>query len=121
MDKFEALAAESSIAVAILGNADVTDVELLPVCPNPISENVHELSAKWAHRGLRFIGVAGLVAGRPRWALATPLDEVRAEALGAAFATYCETLLPGHVAEQRKGDEVEWLRRLWSLPDMRVN
>jgi len=121
MDKFEALAAESSIAVAILGNADVTDVELLPVCPNPISDNAHELSAKWVHRGLRFIGVAGLIAGRPHWALAVPLDERRAEALVQAFALHCETLLQSHVEEQRKGDEVEWLRRLWSLPDMRMN
>lgn len=121
-DKFQTLATRASIAVAILGNSDVTDIEMLPIQPCSLSdEKIHELTQVWAPRGLQFIGMAGVVDGQPKWALAIPLDELRAAALGDAFAVYCANALPGHVEKQRKGDEVDWLRGLWSLPDTRPN
>jgi hypothetical protein len=120
-DKFETLATQSSIAVAVLSDVNVTDIELLPIRPRSIpNDKIHELTRLWSSRGLQFIGVAGVVAGMPQLALATPLDDVRIDALAEAFAVYCNTLLPGHVEEQRKGDEVVWLERLFSLPDTRA-
>jgi hypothetical protein len=119
-DKFATLAMESTIAVAFLANEDVTDIELLPLRPNTsVPEKLLELERLWAPRGLGFFGTMGIVRGRPRVELVRPLDDRRIQALAEAFAVYCETLLPGHIEEQRKGDEVEWLERLWSLPDPR--
>src|SRR5664280_404762 len=93
-DKFETLAMESSIAVSILANADVTDIELLPIQPKGLgTEKVNELARLWAFRGLRWIGTIGIVDGQPHTALAEPLDPARISALSAAFIAYCEVLL----------------------------
>jgi hypothetical protein len=119
-DKFETLAMASGVTVAFLANVDMTDLEVLPVAPRGLGvEKLNELAQLWAPRGLRFIGMAGLVDGKPRTALVEPLGERHILALAQAFLTYCETLLSGHIEEQQKGDSVEWLRRLWSLPDTR--
>lgn len=123
MDKFETLVAESSIAVAILANADATDIEMLPVQPRSYAlEKAQELARLWAPRGLRFIGMAGIADGKPRTALAVPLDDLRISALSQAFIAYIEVLLKDEIeTRQAVGDEVEWLRSLWSLPDSRPN
>lgn len=122
-NKFETLAMESSIAVAVLGNADVTDIELLPISPKQLgAEKVNELARLWAFRDLRFIGSIGIVDGNIRTTLVEPLDERRISALSQAFIAYCETLCSGSIEEMRpKGDEAAWLRKLWSLPDTRMN
>jgi hypothetical protein len=48
------------------------------------------------------------------------MDTFRIAALFAAFATYCEVLYEEGLEQARKGDEVEWLRRLASLEDPRT-
>jgi hypothetical protein len=121
-DKFEALYMDAQLAVSILGNADVTDIEMLPMKPYELSpEKIQELVIQWAGRGLRFIGAIGIVDGKPRTALAVPLDDRRISALSQAFIAYCEVLLSGSVEEQQKGDSVTWLHALHSLPDTRMN
>lgn len=121
-DKFEALAMEAQLAVCVLGNADVTDMELLLAKPNGLSpEKIRELSIQWAARGLQFIGMIGVVDGKPRTALAVPLDERRIAAISQAFISYCEVVLSDNVAERQKGDSVAWLHALHSLPDTRMN
>ena len=120
MDKFETLAAQSSLAVAILGNADITDIEMLPVQPRGMSaEEVHKRSVEWADRRLHFIGIAGIVDGKPRTALAVELDDKRIAALSQAFIAYFEVLLRDQLEQPEKGDEVTWLRALYALPDSR--
>jgi hypothetical protein len=121
-DKFDLLAMESQLCVAVLGNADITDIELLPIRPQPYGRNkVQALAAQWAGRGLRFIGTIGIVNGQPRTALAVPLDALRMDALSQAFTVHCEAILTDKIEEHQKGDEVDWLCRLWSLPDTRPN
>jgi hypothetical protein len=123
MDKFDILATEASIAVSVLGNADVTDIELIRLGTNGLgTERVAELARLWAFRGLHFVGTIGIVDGKPRAAFAEALDERRMSALAQAFIAYCESLFPGFVERmQPKGDEVDFLRKLWSLADTRPN
>lgn len=123
MDKFETLVAEASIAAAILANADVTDIELLPVQPRSYPpEKVQELARLWASRGLRFIGIVGMVDGQPRSMFTVPLDDLRISALSQAFLAYLGVMLKDELeTRQSVGDEVDWLRSLWSLPDTRLN
>jgi hypothetical protein len=119
-DKFEALAMEAELAVSVLGNADVSDVELLPVKPYGLGpEKVQALAAQWAARGLRFIGTIGIVDGQTRTALAVPLDYRRISALSQAFIAHCEVLLSNNVEQQQKGDEVAWLEALYRTTDNR--
>jgi hypothetical protein len=119
-DKFETLAMEAQLAVSVLGNADLSDVELICIKPYQLSpEKIQELAVQWAARGLRFIGTIGIVDGQSRTALAVPLDDRHISALSEAFIQYCEVSLSDHVAQQQKGDEVAWLEALSSLTDDR--
>jgi hypothetical protein len=121
MDKFDALVGDAQLCVAVLANQDVTDIELLPLKGVPYAGyTVEGLKQQFAGRDLRFLGTVGLVNGVPHTALAEPLDTFRIAALFAAFATYCEVLQEESLEQARKGDEVDWLRRLQSLEDPRT-
>jgi hypothetical protein len=54
-----------------------------------------------------------------------PLDLAVIDAISTAFLEYVRVLLGDSIAmqieERQKGDEVEWLKGLWSLPDTRMN
>ena len=118
-DKFTNLAmqAHDSLCLCILANPDVTDLELVNVrVAWPLPEDT---SREYEARQLGFIGVMGVVDGLPRTALDIPLDPVRISALSAAFVKHCELLLSGAFEAQGKGDSVDWLMRLFSLPDER--
>jgi hypothetical protein len=68
-DQFATLAMEAQLAVTVLSNAEVSDVELLPVKPYPLGpEKIQSLAAQWAGRGLQFIGTIGIVDGQPHGA-----------------------------------------------------
>lgn len=72
MDKFETLATEAELAVAIIGDADGSEVELLPVTHNPLDpDKLYALAAQWAAQGLHyhFVGSIGIVDGKIRVAL----------------------------------------------------
>jgi hypothetical protein len=119
-DKFEALAMEAQLAVSVLGNADVSDVELLNIKPYPLGpEKIQELAVQWAGRDLRFIGTIGIVDGQTRTALTVPLDDRRISALSEAFIAHCEVLLSDNVEQRQKGDEVTWLESLYRTADDR--
>ncbi len=121
MDKFDVLVDEAQLCVCVLANRDVTDIELLPVKGVHNVEYAAEgLRRQFAGRDLHFIATAGLVNGVPRIEIAEPLDTFRIAALFAAFATYCEVLQEESLEQARKGDEVDWLRRLHSLEDPRT-
>jgi hypothetical protein len=113
-DKFEQIAFEAQLAVCVLANEGVTDIELVNLRSVPLPT-----ARDFTGRNLHFLGVIGIVQGVPRTALAEPLDPVRISALSAAFIAYCEVLLDAGLEQQRKGDEVDWLNRLMSLEDPR--
>ena len=119
------LANESSIAVLVLMGAP-DDIEFIPLKPLAADENtLAKLKTRWPGRGLRSIGVVGLVGVTPQIALKEPLTTQQVDCLAAAFLTYVRGLLTSAptpvdcVEEHQKGDEVDWLCRLWSLPDTR--
>jgi hypothetical protein len=116
-DKFQILAmrAHDSLCVCILANDDATDIELV----NPTSPFPEDTSREFDARGLTFLGVMGIVDGLPQTALEIPLDHVRISALSAAFVKYCEDRLNGAFEPQGKADDVDWLMRLFALPDER--
>jgi hypothetical protein len=69
LDKFEKLTAESQFTLVLLANEESGDFELID--PQPVPE---DRAKTFAERGLTFGGVLGVVSGKPRSALAMPLD-----------------------------------------------
>jgi hypothetical protein len=123
-EKSQQLALDSSIAVQILMGAP-DDVEFVPLKPRPADDRMlAELKTRWPGRGLRSVGVVGLVGVTPHYALKEPLEPEQVDMLAAAFLTYVRALLTSQEPRTdsvEKGDEVAWLCRLWSLPDTRPN
>ena len=122
MDKFEALIEEGQVCVALLMNAERTDCEFLRCKPALPDAALREKLAEFAPRGLEYCGVFAIVSGQPRAALDTPLDARTVDALARAFLIYADSWLRLSELERAitaaapVGDEVSWLRRLWSLP-----
>ncbi|MFZ3262456.1 MAG: hypothetical protein WA172_00510 [Terriglobales bacterium] len=112
-NKFEALVKDSSFAVAILHNSTTADFELVNL------ERVAEETAQcFTARGLGFAGVIGLVGGTPRYALDAPIGGETAHRIIACFTERVEDEINARVPQ---AESVSWLRRLWTLPDTRVN
>jgi hypothetical protein len=95
--------------VAILGNPETSDFELIDLAPGPLHNphNLHE-------RGMFFVGVMGIVRGFPRTALDTPLDDATTTALAQAFVRHVEVTAAREL-------ETAWLGRLYQLPDTRTD
>lgn len=109
LDKFERLTADSLFSVAILMNAAGDDFQL--VDRGPVPPHVAE---DYRQRGLGFAGVVGVSQTfAPRVALAVPLKDDAIAAITQAFVHLM------HVEEHSTG--VDWLRKLWALPDKRMN
>lgn len=120
------IAAEASIAVLILANPEITDVDFIPLKPRMMSPAEQaELRNRWPGRNLSSIGAFGMVGAVPKVALKVPLDDRQVTALSAACAAYIATLLGGSLAEQLAAQleaaELAELERLWLLPDTRPN
>lgn len=113
MDKFQKIAFESQLAAVILGNG--TEFELVALTGLLSEERTRELQA----RKFSFVGIVGLIEGRPRTALAEPLDELSSVALAQAYVA----LIENRINESAKavGDGTEWLTHLYQLPDTRKN
>ena len=109
-DQFQRVAMQADVAVAILANADTTDIELLPVMPHGPGEDLDALAQRWAGRGLAFIGVMGTVDGVPQTALDVPLDATRMRALSEAFARHCE-----RIGAAELEPEYDWTARQYRL------
>ena len=123
LEKSAQVTSESSIAVMALMGAP-SDVEFISLKPKTADEQtLSELKTRWPGRGLRSIGVVGLVGITPRYALKEPLEPEQVDTLAAAFLIHVNTLLMGeHHREHRvrqKEDAVDWLERLYALPDTR--
>jgi hypothetical protein len=108
-DKFEQLAFDAELSVAILGNPETSDFELLDVSRLPLSEDQR---SRISERGMCFVGVMGIVRGFPRVALDTPLDEPTTTALAQAFIRHIEVTAAREL-------ETQFLGRLYQLPDTR--
>jgi hypothetical protein len=114
------LALDASVAVLILLNPECDDVEFVPLKPKGMTESeCAALRARWAGRGLRSVGVLGLVGASPRCALKEPLEPEQVSALAGAFLAYIHTLFCDSFAEQLSATETQELGRLWSLEDPR--
>lgn len=118
-DQFQALAMQSNLAVAILANPDVSDIEMVRVTPRALSDSeLDALTVQWSGRGLAFIGIAGLVNGTVRTALDVPLDIGRTNALAAAFVEYCRVLLADKSQPQSPAElepEYDWHAQQYRL------
>jgi hypothetical protein len=123
-EKSAQLTLDSSVAVMVLMGAP-NDVEFLPLKPRVADEKMlSELRGRWPGRGLRSIGIVGLVGVTPRAALKESLEPMQVDALAAAFLTYVNTLLRGEqpsaeVERKHAGDFVQFAESLWALEDTR--
>lgn len=124
-EKSTQLLTDAQIAVLVLGNADCTDVEFLPLKPRAANENFcQELRTRWPGRGLRSIGVVGLSGTEPVCAFKEELGPEKVLAVANAFLVYVSVLLGDAFAKQLRpepapDDSIEWLTQLYSLPDLR--
>ena len=87
LDKFEKLVFDADIAAAILGNPLTAEYHLVDV--DPASPDVQKLLG----RDLYFLGVCGLVSGKPQTALTEPLDDDVVQALAVTFVKRIEDAL----------------------------
>jgi hypothetical protein len=108
-DKFEQLALDAQLSVVILGNPETSDFEMVSVAPGPLPDE-RNIRA----RGMRFVGVVGLVHGVPRSALDEPLDAATTSALAQAYLRFIEH-------EANKELETAVLGRMYQLSDPRTN
>lgn len=116
------VARESQIAVMVLLNPDCTDLEFWRVQPRQAALTTPE---EFAARKLRPVGVVGIHGTTTHVAFREPLDATTVDAIAAAFAEYIRVLVGDSIAAQfearQKSDEVDWLERLYHLPDDRLN
>jgi len=80
MDKFEQLARDAEYALFLLANESTGDFELIE--PQPIPTDA---ARGYSERGLSFGGVLALVGGKPRSALALPLEDATVDAIVREF------------------------------------
>jgi hypothetical protein len=116
------LVADASVAVLVVGNVETGDAEYIPVSPRPYP--AHELLAlrdRWPGRGLRTLGVLGLIGTTPRCVFKEPLEPRTVDALAAGFLTYLNVLFGESFAEQREAVELAELERMFALVDPRPN
>jgi hypothetical protein len=100
-EKSTRLALDSSVAVLVLGNEDCTDIEMLPLKPRQMPPSERDYLQKcWHGRGLKSLGVMGLVGPSPRFALKEPLEPERVSALADAFLEHVHAVFCDGFAEQ---------------------
>jgi len=115
-EKSTQLALESSVAVLVLMGAP-NDVEFIPLKPRAAdAKMLADIKGRWPGRGLRSIGIVGLVGTTPRCALKEPLAPEQVDALAGAFLAYVRVLIS---PELPRVDTVEWCEKLFALPDNR--
>jgi hypothetical protein len=107
LDKFEQLAWDAELAVAIFRNRETSDFELIDLAP---LSNPHNLHA----RGMVFIGVVAILNCVPRVALDTPLDDATLAVLSQAFVRHIEVRANAEL-------ETQCLGRLFALEDRRTD
>jgi hypothetical protein len=117
------LTIEASVAVLVLLGASPEDVEFIPLRPKPANERfLADIRARWSGRGLRSVGVVGLVGTSPRWVLKEDLDSEQVSALCGGFLAYLNVLVRSSFAEEMEAAEaaeIAELECLYQLPDIR--
>ncbi len=114
------LSLAASIAVLVLADDQFTDIEMLPVAPRQFSDyEIAQLRSRWGGRGLRSIGVIGLVGTTPECAFKAPLPLKVVTALAEAFRDYLHVLLCDSFEAQKTDVEARELARWFSLEDPR--
>lgn len=114
MDKFEAIAQGASYCAGILCNPRTLDWSLVDLDQPALSE---EATAALHRRGMGFVGAVGLYRdGAIHFALAEVLPlEIARKLVESLIHHAPNAALP----PEPSGDGVDWLERLWSLPDAR--
>ncbi len=113
MDAMERLTWDADIAVGVLGRGG--EFLLVPLTePGKISEAVTDDARR---RGFRFCGVVAVTNGQAsaQW---EPYPDAIHTMLHAALA-FAQEVADRLKPKQAQGDAVDWLERLWSLPDTR--
>jgi hypothetical protein len=114
-DRYEQLAATAQFSAAILANPSRTDFVLVPVGGEYPPDIREQLDA----RGMcNFVGVVGMVEGKPETRLTEPLADEVIDRLATAFVARVMEKIRG----QEVGDDSEdFLWRLWALKDPRLD
>jgi hypothetical protein len=117
IERSHQLAADASVAVLVLMGAP-NDVEFIPMKPRAADDQMlAELKSRWPGRGLRHIGVVGLVGAAPRCVFKEPIEPEQVDALAEAFLAYLRVLSSPY--SPPVDDSVEFCERLFRLPDTR--
>lgn len=112
------LAIDASVAVQVLLGTAPDDCEFIPLKPKPAdADMLNEIAMRWPGRGLRSVGVVGLVGTSPRVALREPLEPETVDRLVVAFLTYINALFGQSFQEQRAAIEIAELQRIYAYRD----
>jgi hypothetical protein len=107
-DRFEQLVFDAQLSVAIFGNPETSDFELIDLStPGPLSED--QLSCA---RRMPFVGVFAIVRCVPRTAIDVPLDDATYTVLAQAFVRHIEVRANAEL-------EAQFLTRIFALEDTR--
>jgi hypothetical protein len=121
LEKSSNLACAASVAVFVFVNEPGTDIEFLMLKPMQCPDSELEaIRTSWAGRGLRSVGVIGLVGATPKCAFKEPLDASVTTSLAGAFVAYLQSLFQESFAAQLQGVEIAELFKLWHMEDPRL-
>lgn len=111
------LVLQSSVALYVLMGAE-NDVEFLPLRPELADDvTLMALRNRWPGRGLRWIGVIGLVGATPRIAVNEPLHPDQINALCIAFLAQLNCLFSAKFHTERTQTEISELQRIYAYSD----
>jgi len=112
-ERIERLVAKAQLWAAICGNADATSFELFS-SERPVAEFAREIT----ERGLHYYGAVGLIDGRVRVELESPLENEAIDGLASAFVQYILAVLRARVAAKPPSTDpdVQWCRALIANP-----
>jgi hypothetical protein len=119
LDRFELLASYGKFTVAVMGNPQTSDFELVDLDD---AEKIAQVKADGAFvsRGLRFIGAFAILDGLPRAAFAEFLDDATIDTLAWSYAQHYKSRLEETGQTQTPGDSLQHLEALWSLHPPRL-
>ena len=115
LDRYELV---GKLPVVIFGNTSSGDFELVDLDAAPVT--LPEVKIAIEARGLAFLGTVAILDGKPRSALADPLDTPTITSLAEAYNRHIDARLKNRIRETVPGDALTFLENLWSLADKRA-
>ncbi|MGO9937927.1 MAG: hypothetical protein ACLPH3_09680 [Terracidiphilus sp.] len=112
-DRYEKIAGFAEYPVGVVGNPQTFDFEIVDL-RGGVTE-WRDTTGRCAY----WLGTIGTVNGQPRSELAEPLDAVATAYVGQLYAAHVTRALEAQRAADI-GDEIDFLERLYALPDLRV-